>query len=77
MLDSRHCTMDIVLVIIIINCRCIFFLSITYLTEPGIIPKGNPLTIEQIRKITDTPGFSLFLLVIHSATATSSIIHIH
>ena len=31
----------------------------TYFTEPGIIPKGKPLTIDQIQKLTDTPRMIL------------------
>ena len=34
---------------------CLGFLTATYVTEPGIIPKGDPLTTEQIRRITETP----------------------
>ena len=34
---------------------CLYFLSATYLTEPGLIPKGAPLTAEQIRLISETP----------------------
>ena len=36
------------------------FLTATYVTEPGIIPKGDPLTTDQIRKITETPGILNF-----------------
>ena len=44
-------------IILLINIsRCLYFLSATYVTEPGIIPKGEMLTVEQIRKITETPS---------------------
>ncbi|KAK8796450.1 hypothetical protein WA588_000585 [Blastocystis sp. NMH] len=33
----------------------VVFLFATFLTEPGIIPKGTPLTQEQIKNITETP----------------------
>lgn len=36
------------------------FLTATYVTEPGIIPKGDPLTTDQIRRITETPGILNF-----------------
>ncbi|KAK8800220.1 hypothetical protein WA171_004855 [Blastocystis sp. BT1] len=32
----------------------VYFLSATYLTEPGVIPKGTALTAEQIKSITET-----------------------
>ena len=38
-----------------IDRRSVVFLFATFLTEPGIIPKGTPLTQEQIKNITETP----------------------
>ena len=37
-----------------VNIRCVYFLTATYLTEPGIIPKGSPLSPDQIKDIAET-----------------------
>lgn len=39
----------------------LFFLSATYLTEPGLIPKGAPLTPEQNRLLASASCTSHFL----------------
>ena len=43
----------------LLKSSCIYCLSATYLTEPGVIPKGAPLTPAQVLNISETPGKSL------------------
>ena len=54
----------------------LYFLSATYLTEPGLIPKGAPLTPEQIRSISETPC-KIHAFLTTSTTFAPPSVHLH
>ena len=55
----------------------LFFLSATYLTEPGLIPKGAPLTPEQNRLLASASCTSPFSPLSPSATPAAPSVHLH
>lgn len=63
--------MDNVILKCRIDRRSVVFLFATFLTEPGIIPKGTPLTQEQIKNITETPCTQGVVVSSSGATAAS------